>query len=306
MDQVNSEMTFLVGLVAGAAGLGCVWAFGPALAATGWTSVVTAGGLAAAAGLTYLRKEAEVVPAVKRGPETPPSGPEAWRQAEDPGEWSSQAGAGDVPSIPDAERRGFMRGRLAGCLTALPSDWAEPGSIQGSRDVGWLAVALAALSAGRSNEARQLLSDLATFHYPGGQGEGAGLASRVGALAADGKVAGILGDAAGLHGTVETAMMHLLRQARISGGVLGTGEFTWLKGRHRGLWYALGNLGRSTYLVEGLAAMAHYRAETAAGRASREPLVDAAVEALLALPPTPPTARGGPGSLRVPGRVALP
>ena len=57
-------------------------------------------------------------------------------------------------------------------------------------------------------------------------------------------------------------------------GPLPTSEFQWLKGVDRPLFYALNNLGRRTFHVEGLAAAAHYRAEVAAGKRLPEPAVE--------------------------------
>lgn len=77
------------------------------------------------------------------------------------------------------------------------------------------------------------------------------------------------------HATMETAFLAALEFARTN-RPLPTSLFTWVKLVDRPLWYALNNLGRTTFHVEGVAAIAHYRAEVAVGRALTSPHVQAA------------------------------
>lgn len=93
---------------------------------------------------------------------------------------------------------------------------------------------------------------------------------------------------AGRHGTVETLAIGTLAAAR-SRGVLPSGTFAWMKSVDRPLWYALNNLGRRSFHVEGFAAIAHYQEEIEAGRALRgqhvhraaQPLADMARQLLV-------------------------
>lgn len=87
---------------------------------------------------------------------------------------------------------------------------------------------------------------------------------------------------ASLHGFESTALIGLLAWARERGGVLGSGEFLWLKYVERRLWYPLNGLGGQAFLTEASGAMAHYMAEIAEGNAINRPRVDAAVESLQA------------------------
>lgn len=81
------------------------------------------------------------------------------------------------------------------------------------------------------------------------------------------------------HAYTSTVLLRLLDEAR-EGGVLPSAWFTWLKGVDRPLWYALCSLGRRAVFVEGLGALAHYRAERRAGAPLAAPALRAAVEGL--------------------------
>lgn len=82
--------------------------------------------------------------------------------------------------------------------------------------------------------------------------------------------------ASGRHGTLESLSLGVLATAR-SEGALPSAAFTWLKAVDRPLWYALNNLGRETFHVEGLAAIAHYESEIALGGLRFIPNVEGAV-----------------------------
>lgn len=85
------------------------------------------------------------------------------------------------------------------------------------------------------------------------------------------------------HGTVTSGLMAKLDEVRRISGMLPPGEFLWLKSVDRPLWYALNNLGRRTFHVEGAAAISHYQSERALGRAFADPHVDEAVEGIMEL-----------------------
>ena len=63
------------------------------------------------------------------------------------------------------------------------------------------------------------------------------------------------------HAFVTTAMLRALQTAREEGGVLAPASFVWLRAHDRTLWYPLNNMGRQSFHMEALGAMAHYRAE---------------------------------------------
>lgn len=82
------------------------------------------------------------------------------------------------------------------------------------------------------------------------------------------------------HAYVATAMVRALDQARTQGGVLSPGQFIWLRGHDRGLWYPLNNLGRQAFHPEALGVMAHYKLEKLTQRPVPVPKMDSAVAAL--------------------------
>lgn len=66
-----------------------------------------------------------------------------------------------------------------------------------------------------------------------------------------------------------------------SSGRYSSSAMLWLKQVDRGLWYAVSNLGRGAYHVEGLAAIAHFSAVTAEGGGWLQPRIEAAHRTLL-------------------------
>lgn len=78
-----------------------------------------------------------------------------------------------------------------------------------------------------------------------------------------------------------TALLGVLKWARMRGGVLAPATFVWLRAHDRALWYPLNNLGRRSYHAEASGVMAHFMAELAAGRPLPIPRVETAVMALL-------------------------
>lgn len=82
------------------------------------------------------------------------------------------------------------------------------------------------------------------------------------------------------HAYENTAMVRALLIARDEGGVLSPSQFVWLRGHDRNLWYPLNNLGRQTYHMEALGAMAHFRVEKLTQRPVLRPKMDGAVEVI--------------------------
>lgn len=74
-----------------------------------------------------------------------------------------------------------------------------------------------------------------------------------------------------------TALLGVLKWARMMGGVLAPGQFVWLRGQDRAVWYPLNNLGRRAFHSEGAGAMAHYMTEASAQKPLPMPRVDTAI-----------------------------
>ena len=81
-------------------------------------------------------------------------------------------------------------------------------------------------------------------------------------------------------GFITTAMLKALQFARDEGGVLAPAQFVWLRGYDRRLWYPLNNLGRHSYHMEAMGAMAHYKLERMTQRPIPVPKVEGAVSTM--------------------------
>jgi intracellular multiplication protein IcmP len=103
------------------------------------------------------------------------------------------------------------------------------------------------------------------------------VAAEVDKILGDPKCYDRIAEQAALHAYRTTAMVGALRFARSMGGVLAPGQFVWLRGTDRNLWYALNNLGRRTFHSEGMGALAHFMAEQAAKKPLPVPRVDTAI-----------------------------
>ena len=82
------------------------------------------------------------------------------------------------------------------------------------------------------------------------------------------------------HAYVTPALLGALETARSEGGVLAPAQFVWLRAHDRNLWYPLNNLGRSSFHMEAIGAMSHYKAEKLVERPIPKPMMDDAVIAL--------------------------
>lgn len=82
------------------------------------------------------------------------------------------------------------------------------------------------------------------------------------------------------HAFETTAMIGALRYARAEGGVLAGAQFVWLRAHDRTLWYPLNNLGRESFHMEALGAMAHYQNERRTERPIPVPKVEDCLESL--------------------------
>jgi intracellular multiplication protein IcmP len=103
------------------------------------------------------------------------------------------------------------------------------------------------------------------------------------------------------HAYTHTALMELLNQARLRGGVLAPGQFAWLKLVDRPLWYALHSLGFETEgfgrychpnpRVEALGVRDHWAVERLVGEPAIEPSLNRAIEVLRKVAAAPHAAR---------------
>jgi len=82
------------------------------------------------------------------------------------------------------------------------------------------------------------------------------------------------------HAYVTTALLRGLLTAREEGGVLAPAQFVWLRGYDREMWYPLNNLGRQSFHMEALGAMAHFKAERRTSRPIPVPKVQDAVQVI--------------------------
>jgi intracellular multiplication protein IcmP len=286
MIDVRKAIGPWTGAALGAAGMLGIQQVGPALIASGTTTVACCAVLLAAAAGVIVRQA--LLSHDRKLPVNQPAAcvkPHAaeWAQCQKPAEWLVRIGA---HAVPEEEARGFIRARLAATLRPLPKAPDGSWEVPLPESVALLALAFALRVSGRRNAGGFLISglreahDLPTVHARDAALSRLRLSIRE-RLDREGPLARAYTGVLARHGMLESLMLGLLAEARRRGGVLASGEFTWLKGVDRPLWYALNNLGRRGFHVEGLAAMAHYRGELVAGQAGAEPRVGAAVETLL-------------------------
>lgn len=83
------------------------------------------------------------------------------------------------------------------------------------------------------------------------------------------------------HAWNTTALIRALLTAREEGGVLAPAQFVWLRGYNRNQWYPLNNLGRQSYHMEAIGAMAHFKAEKMAKRPIPRPKMKDAVDSIV-------------------------
>jgi hypothetical protein len=272
----------------GLGGAGCLAAvyLGPTIAASGWTSVACATLLGGSAvGMLagrYGRERRERL--ASRNPLILDR--QSWLRPDGsskPVDWLAFC-----LSMPHETQKEAIRGKLSDALNPLarqPVGRATPFLDFPQEAVAILALAFSAHYAFAENGrlARRILRELQEAHRLGAS-KAERLAALRGSLAPHlepgGKVLECFGTMRSRHGMRESLLIAMLLAARKRRGVLASAEFLWLKGVDRGLWYALANAGRGTFLVEGLAAMDHYHHELVDGAPSRHPRIDNAVASL--------------------------
>ncbi len=149
------------------------------------------------------------------------------------------------------------------------------------RDARVDALFLCLLADGRSRTGRsELLEELSkVVTGPDPEGEAARFIERHG-LRQDPDMIVLRDRISARHGTSASMFLAAVDNARRSGRYPSS-AMTWLKHVDRGLWYAVSNLGRRAFHVEGLAAIAHYAAEVSDGCCSAKPRIEAAARSLL-------------------------
>lgn len=192
-------------------------------------------------------------------------------EALSPEEWLAFHRVGLVNNIPDrdAARRGF--------LLQLGPRWT--GTFAGQPMYMKAIIAACALKgAQKREESDEMLGRISTFwSAKGGLQLDMKLTSEIESILRDEKLGGQALMIANQHAFRSTAMLGIMRWARSRGGVLAPGQFVWLRGTDRVLWYVLNNLGRRAYLMEGAGALAHFMAEQAARKPLPIPRIDTAV-----------------------------
>lgn len=94
------------------------------------------------------------------------------------------------------------------------------------------------------------------------------------------KMSGELLDKTNRHAYETTALLRALVTAREEGGVLAPAQFVWLRAFDRILWYPINNIGRQSFHMEAVGALAHYKMEKLTDRPIPVPKVDGAVQTL--------------------------
>ncbi len=194
-------------------------------------------------------------------------------EALSPEEWVSAHQIGVEGGVPnkDRTRQAF--------LAQLGPRWAGykglPPYVLG------LLAAFALKGVQKREESDEFLGKLSTcWTATGGFRPTAEIMAEIQKILKDPEIGGKALEIAAKHAYRTTALLGVLRWARFMGGVLASAQFLWLRGTDRTLWYALNNLGRRSFHMEGAGAMAHYMAEEAAGKALPIPRLETAIVAL--------------------------
>jgi intracellular multiplication protein IcmP len=239
----------------------------------------------------FVRRRLRLVPPALAQAGQSPGEPRPADYALAPEEWIARFATGLDGDFDEAAARCAL-------VRQLGPRWR--GLQDASPQVRCLFAAFALHLAQRRADALRLLGDLSAGLANSGQDEPEGpdtwlaLPASVGAEAdaflSDGELVTPALAIANRHAYAHTALMGLLNQARLRGGVLAPGQFAWLKLVDRPLWYALHSLGFETggvgrYLhpnprVEAAGARDHWAIEQLAGEPVIEPNMDRAIDAL--------------------------
>lgn len=205
-------------------------------------------------------------------------------EALSPEEWIAWHRIPVTNGVPDREaaRRAF--------LLQLGPRWKGTGGLPTYMLALFAAFALKGVQ--RRDECEALLGKLALSWTPGpGFKLTAEIMSEVKRIIRDPEIGGKALEIADQHAYRITAILGVLKWARWQGGVLAPAQFVWLRAVDRTLWYALNNLGRRTFHIEGAGSIAHFMAEQSAKKPLPIARIDTAVVTLnmfLSNPERPP------------------
>lgn len=133
----------------------------------------------------------------------------------------------------------------------------------------------------KRDESDEFLGKLSLYwSEKGGFKPSSELMSEINKILKDPAIGGKALEVASKHAYQTTAILAVLQWGRFMGGVLASAQFLWLRGTDRNLWYALNNLGRRSFHMEGAGAMAHFMAEELAQKALPIPRLETAIVAL--------------------------
>lgn len=82
------------------------------------------------------------------------------------------------------------------------------------------------------------------------------------------------------HAYEKTVVIRLLEMSRKETGVLAPQDFLWVKKVDRHLWYAINNVGRHRFHIEGAGPIAHFFAENVLDNKIIDPFVEKAVDGI--------------------------
>ncbi|MGB1076828.1 MAG: type IV secretion system protein [Bdellovibrionales bacterium] len=127
----------------------------------------------------------------------------------------------------------------------------------------------------KRDESDKILGELSrAWTHKGGLALSSALVRRARQILKNREISGKVLSKCNQHAYENTAIIRGLLVARDEGGVLSPSQFVWLRAYDRYLWYCLNNLGRQTYHMEALGAMAHFRVE----KLTQRPVIRARVE----------------------------
>ncbi len=197
----------------------------------------------------------------------------AFAEALSPEEWIAY---NQIPLINGAPEREAIRRAF---IAQLGSKWTGPQNLppyaQG------LFAAFALKNAKKRKESDELLGEIAKhWTIETGLNMPRDLIATINKWIADKSVGGEALKTTDKHAYVTTALLGLLKQARLSGGVLAPATFLWLRAVDRNLWYPLNNLGRQSYHAEASGDMSHFMGELTAGKALVVPRLEQAIDAM--------------------------
>lgn len=184
--------------------------------------------------------------------------------------------------IPDIDGRLDQRAVYQAMAKQLGPRWQGVKKLQPYKKIMLAAFCLKA--ARKRNEADRMLGRLAMcWEYGHGLNlrKDSGLLKEANKILANRELSGKTLAKANQHAFETPALMRALATAREEGGVLAPSQFLWLRAHNRRLWYPLNNLGRQSYHMEAIGAMAHFKAEKMTLRPIPKPKVETAVNSII-------------------------